>query len=246
MKYFRITFLLAFLPLLANGQVLISSGSGNPDSSSMLEIRSTAKGLLLPRIDFLNRPANPAAGLLIFVTDHGPYGNNALYFYNGSAWVKVTVSTVTPGDRVAGGVAFYVDPTGQHGYVAALTDQSNSGDWGCDSTLIGPGAQNWGFGSGQTNTTAIVSACPQQSYAAKICDTLTLEGYSDWFLPSDEELDSMYVHQGLIPNLDTWWYWSSTEADATGAMFVDFTWPSFYYASTSKQVTMNVRCIRKF
>jgi hypothetical protein len=240
-----IAIILLCMPFRVSSQVLINNGGGTADPSSMLEVRSTDKGLLLPRIDFNDRPTSPAPGLLIFVTAHGPYGNNSLYLYNGIAWIRLMSSTVSPGDFVAGGVAFYVDSTGQHGYVAAIYDQSADMDWGCNTTLVGPGAQHWDFGTGQLNTTAIINSCSQSVFAAKICDTLTTGGFTDWFLPSIDELDSMYVRQTLIPNLNSWWYWSSTEADATGAMFMDFQWPLAYW-STDKAALCNVRCIRKF
>lgn len=55
---------------LAQG-VCISTAAGEPHESSILEIRSTDKGLLLPRMTSLERDAivNPAESLLIFNTD---------------------------------------------------------------------------------------------------------------------------------------------------------------------------------
>ena len=152
--------ILLLFQMPAFSQVLINNGSGTPDPSSMLEIRSTDKGLLLPRIDFNNRPANPAPGLIIFVTANGPYGNNAIYLYTGAAWTKLNTTTNLPGDYFGGGVVFYVDGTGQHGLIAALSDQAISMDWGCDTVLIGPAAEHWDFGFGQVNTSALLpTAC---------------------------------------------------------------------------------------
>jgi hypothetical protein len=59
-------------------------GTTTPDGSSLLEIRSTKKGLLIPRMTQLQRNAitTPATGLLIYQTNATP----GFYFYSGSAW----------------------------------------------------------------------------------------------------------------------------------------------------------------
>ena len=60
-------------------QVSINTDGSAPDPSAMLEIKSNNKGLLLPRIDFNNRPANPAMGLLIYVTANGRQGTDFIF-----------------------------------------------------------------------------------------------------------------------------------------------------------------------
>ena len=68
------------------------------------------------------------------------------------------------------------------------------------------------FGSGQVNTSKIVSILGPGNYAAYLCDTLTLNGYNDWFLPSWDELDSMLYNlatKGLAKFANEQ-YWSST------------------------------------
>src|SRR5215813_11808128 len=63
-------------------------GTTTPDASSLLEIKSTSKGLLIPRMTQTQRNAiaSPATGLLIYQNDHIP----GFYYYNGSAWTAVT------------------------------------------------------------------------------------------------------------------------------------------------------------
>ncbi|GEM_PF-1498767 len=70
----------------ANAQVGI--GTTSPHGSAALEISSTNKGLLIPRVTLANRPsaASATAGLLIYQTDNTP----GLYLFNGSAWVAVS------------------------------------------------------------------------------------------------------------------------------------------------------------
>ncbi|HBF87025.1 MAG TPA: hypothetical protein DDX39_00175 [Bacteroidales bacterium] len=57
------------------------------NSSAMLDVKSTTKGMLVPRLTTAQRTAvaSPATGLLIFDTDAGSF-----YFYNGTSWVNLT------------------------------------------------------------------------------------------------------------------------------------------------------------
>lgn len=76
-------FLLLFVCLFSNAQVGI--GTTTPDNSAALEINSTTKGLLIPKMNESqkNGITSPATGLLIFQTD----GTSGFYYYNGSSWV---------------------------------------------------------------------------------------------------------------------------------------------------------------
>jgi hypothetical protein len=83
----------------------------------MLDVESASKGILIPRIDYNNKPANPANGLLIYVTVNGPLGNNAFYYYNGSEWLVIDQWSVSGTDiyynsgSVTIGNADAVDPS---------------------------------------------------------------------------------------------------------------------------------------
>jgi len=213
----------------------------------MLEIKSTNKGLLLPRIDFNDRPIPAVAGLMIFVTANGPYGNYAVYVYNGARWMKVSYFTSaagTIGDHAFGGIVFNVDATGNHGYVISAVDQG-SYPWGCNGTLLDLGDSQYDFGSGQANTTAILNGCSEHPIAASVCDTLSLNGFTDWFLPSNAELDSVNLYRNLI-GITSGWYWTSSEWDDGGATIVPFDQTPDGMWVTGKENDLNVRCVRKF
>jgi hypothetical protein len=66
MKNITIIFLLIFLPFINFAQVGI--GTTNPDDSSILDITSDSKGVLMPRATTIQRDAivNPAEGLILF------------------------------------------------------------------------------------------------------------------------------------------------------------------------------------
>ena len=74
---------LSYAPLHAQSMG-ISSEAITPDPSSILEMRTADKGILIPRMTTTERDAisNPATGLMLFNTVTNQYN-----FYNGSAWV---------------------------------------------------------------------------------------------------------------------------------------------------------------
>ena len=77
------------------------------------------------------------------------------------------------------------------------------------------------IGTGQANTTAIITQSGQQEVQHKLCDNLILSGYDDWFLPSKDELNLMYTNlkvAGLGGFADAW-YWSSSEVNFPYAWF---------------------------
>ncbi|MDB9755904.1 hypothetical protein OAB20_06430 [Winogradskyella sp.] len=78
------TFLAAVL-LTASTYAQVGVGTTTPDASSALDITSTTKGLLIPRMTNAQREAisNPAAGLLVFVTD---FNRGEFLFFNGIEW----------------------------------------------------------------------------------------------------------------------------------------------------------------
>jgi hypothetical protein len=63
-------------------------GTTSPNASSLLEVKSTSKGILIPRMTLTQRNAiaSPATGLLIFQTNSTP----GFYYYSGTAWTAVT------------------------------------------------------------------------------------------------------------------------------------------------------------
>ena len=87
MKRF-LTVVSLFVSLYAYSQVGI--GVTNPANSAMLEVSSTTKGLLPPRMAGADRNniSNPATGLMIWCTDCGTKGE--MQVYNGTAWTNMT------------------------------------------------------------------------------------------------------------------------------------------------------------
>jgi hypothetical protein len=121
-----------------------------------------------------------------------------------------TSSTLTTGIPYEGGTIFYIDGSGVHGLVCS-GELSSSIQWGCYGTNVA-GASGSAIGTGATNTTQIMAAgCATGSNAAAYCSNLTLNGYSDWFLPSIDELTEI----NNTISLSSGAHWSSTEDSFT-------------------------------
>jgi len=116
MKKFFSTMLCACLGGTALAQVSIHNGSGtDPDAQSMLDVQSTTKGALLPRMTMAQRDAIGATassdfGMLIYQTDNTP----GYYYWTGSAWTRLRSGTTVPWTDITGAPAYLtteVDPT---------------------------------------------------------------------------------------------------------------------------------------
>lgn len=109
------------------------------------------------------------------------------------------------------------DANVQHGLIAAPYDQSTGIQW-YNGSNIATGAAGIAIGTGNTNTNTIVSTQGAGSYAVKLCYDLLLGGYSDWYLPSKNELNKLFLNKVVIGGFATYnCYWSSTEVDSNNA-----------------------------
>src|SRR3954447_6796791 len=85
------------LPWSASGQnTFPSSGSAGigtttPNASSLLELKSTNKGLLISRMTKAQRDAitSPVTGLMIYQTNSTP----GFYYFSGTSWTAVGANT---------------------------------------------------------------------------------------------------------------------------------------------------------
>jgi uncharacterized protein (TIGR02145 family) len=96
-----LTVVTLFFASAANAQVGVGVPAGDIHPSAELEVKSTTKGFLPPRMTKAERDAilTPAAGLLIYQTDGDETNPTGLYFFDGTAWKNVAGVQGIKGDK---------------------------------------------------------------------------------------------------------------------------------------------------
>jgi hypothetical protein len=178
------------------------------------------------------------------------------------------------GDVNYGGIVFYVDDSGSHGLVCALSNLiSEEGyeflQW-MDLNVTGNqyielnGVTQASIGSGEANTSLIINSQGLGNDAASMCSLASINGYEDWYLPSLEELWEINNHRDLIDSIvienggnqfndgtESGFYWSSSEYSFTDAWAVNFiyidAWSGdSFQLNRGKPNAYKVRPIRSF
>jgi hypothetical protein len=126
----------------------------------------------------------------------------------------VPAGTYVIGQAVKGGIVFYVNGTGIHGYMISGEDISTAAPW-TNGSLTGVTALTSSLGGGAVNTTNIIAALGDGTYAAKLCRDYRGGEFTDWYLPSLVELQYIRLYRDLIGGIIETSYWSSTEVSAT-------------------------------
>lgn len=154
----------------------------------------------------------------------------------------------------AGGFIFYVNPNyakdGWRYLEAAPADLSAGAKWGCFRRAI-DGARGTAIGTGAQNTKDMLAACTDRDTAADLCANYRVNGVGGWFLPSKEELATMYralastgvgnfTDAGMADNFS---YWASSQDTADMAVHIDFA-DNGRQHSDDKDFPRRVRAIR--
>lgn len=176
------------------------------------------------------------------------------------------VSVVAPGFYAirgtgpSGGLVFYTTDGGLHGLEAAPTDQSTGITWAiaANQTTSVAGTST-AIGTGSANTNLIIAQNGAGStYAAGLARAYNGGGKSDWFLPSFDELNNMYINlqKGTdessatytpVGNFTDTYYWSSSEV--SGYYFSCWVQGFLSYGGTGqygKDSLLYVRAVRAF
>jgi hypothetical protein len=257
--------LLAAVLLTATTYAQIGINNENPDASAALDITSTTGGLLVPRMTAAQRDAITSAtqGLIIFCSDCA-LGEGELQIKLTSSWKNTIggdvndLANLVVGDLYQGGVVFYILEEGDtdyvagetHGLIAAVADQSSGIRW-FNGSYDTTGATATAVGTGSANTDAIIAVqgATTTSYAAGLAKAYAAGGYTDWFLPSKDELNKMYLKKEILEAVSGFtafsnFYWSSTEDGSNLAWFQNFDYGN--QGSYDKNFTFKLRAVRAF
>jgi len=212
-----------YVRYIRNGEAEVIATASHPESENYIPLRSIPKADLKDLTIRVNALEN-AQSKVYKIGDVGP----------------------------AGGWVFYITPgsDGLHGLEAAPEDSASLRPWGCAGTSL-RGAGGLAVGNGGQNTGDILSGCLEANIPARIAANYWVNGYSDWYLPSSEELNLMYLNIGQgsttignVGGFEPWFYWSSSEQNDSLA------WDQFFedstIAATSKTFNDYVRAIRNF
>lgn len=158
------------------------------------------------------------------------------------------------GDTYQGGNVFYLDSSGMHGLIAADSDLKSNNEFCLDGFSWGAyGTVGTSKNDGKANTALMAarSTDPMQAGYAFKGSGLNMNGYSDWYIPSIDELELLKENIQYAKNFsstsgDNWrnYYWSSSENGDEKAFCVNM----FALAGNSmaREYSRNVRPIRKF
>jgi hypothetical protein len=198
-----------------------------------------------------------ANGETVSVTITSPTG----YSITGSPQTAVVYRQLTIGMDYLGGKIAYIlqagdpgyDASVPHGLIAATEDQSLGIVWisgGSTQSTSVLGGTGTALGTGSSNTDNIIAQAVAAgnntltSYAAGLARAHNGGGYNDWYLPSKDELNKLYLNRVAIGGFATASYWSSSENDA------DYAWLQIFDSGAQldydKYAALRVRAVRAF
>jgi len=175
------------------------------------------------------------------IGDTGPAGGIIFYVADGEDGRPDGITVQGYGS--SGDNGYFAEYTAY--YLEAATDQVTNIEWSSTFDVV-TGATGTAIGTGKANTAAIIavhSGDTSSNNAAKATVSYTGGFKNDWFLPSREELNQIYIQRSHV-GITTGFFWSSSHHNLGYAWGQSFS--SGNQLVDGKHYTMFVRAIRAF
>ncbi|MBT3301582.1 MAG: hypothetical protein HOD63_05870 [Bacteroidetes bacterium] len=215
-----VSFIFSSFVSTAQNVVVTDDNTYTPDASAMLDVKSTTKGLLIPRVTKTERDnfSSAAEGLLIFQTDNTP----GFYAYIGAQWVLLFAGNVEINDLTdgkTGGLSVFLgtnagvnddNSSNKNAFFGYYAGYSNTS--GHDNNFFGyySGASNTsgylnvfnGYRSGSSNTTGYYNTAVGSNSLSSNTDGLgnTALGYQSLYLNSSGQVNTAIGQDALYNN----------------------------------------------
>ncbi len=215
-KCIRFSAVMLFLTaqFIVSGQVAINTDESNPDGSAMLDVKSTTKGMLIPRMTQGQRTAisSPVEGLMIYQTDN----TSGFYYYTGSVWIRFSSGG---GSSLWTDAGEYLNPVGAIGTDLRVADEPsyNYGFYADMNTDTEGGYGGWfKHTNSEGGSIGIYSVA---NYTGSLNSSYTHGAYieSNSTVQDQEGIVSVHYHDGgtgYLVGIKNWALYSTTNPNA--------------------------------
>lgn len=126
MKFKHLSIVMILLSMQVHAQVSINTDGSQPDPAAILDVKSTGKGVLFPRLSVqqINQIPNPPAGLMVFNTDSGK-----LVLFDGTNWHEFLMGSCVPMPSTADAGIDQVISSGTSTTLQAAVPSIGTGHW---------------------------------------------------------------------------------------------------------------------
>jgi len=243
MKKQLITILIALLSVMnvnAQSGVAVNATGAAADPSAMLDVSSSDKGVLIPRMTEAERTAIavPARGLMVYQIDN----SEGFWYFDGSSWAQF-------GDNLGNHIASdSLDMANKKIINLATCTQNNDA---ANKEYVDNAVSAGGGGAMPSMLSDESASTYNFRNALEYCINLTEGSYTDWYMPTIDEIWHIFMHSSSVINQSTSTnrIWTRTLSHSSSSVGYD----AMYYhviLSTGRVIgydastTARVRCVR--